>query len=57
MKRERKKARERERGREMACTAQEEYNGNLRGDYRDHREPKCLLPYQADSTSPGVGKP
>jgi hypothetical protein len=39
----------------MASIAQEEYNGNLRGNNGDQREPERLLLYQADATSLGLG--
>lgn len=40
----------------MAFRTQKKRNGNLTGSSGDRGRPECLLPYQTDATSLGLGK-
>lgn len=40
----------------MAFRTQKKCNGNLTGSSGDRGRPECLLPYQTDATSLGLGK-
>lgn len=41
----------------MTFRTQKKCNGNLRGSSGDRGRPECLLPYQTDAASLGLGKP